>query len=225
VDVVAQAAGLRPGPATAAPHDLLRLRAVSDLVVPVPLPSWARRALARAPLVVVRGARAPAGLVAVGIRGPKRHQRLAALVAPSAATDRIAPEALAAQAAWSARPPRGGVPALAALPPVSALLGRLGLAWGPTGSVGFELAAGVPTARPDSDLDLLVRRGARWPVAEAREALSALDRLAVRADVQVETPAGTFALAEYARRRAPILLRTADGPRLVEDPWGPSAAR
>ena len=201
------------------PHDLLRPRAVGDVIAAGDLPAWATTALATAGLVVVRRARVPAGLVAVGVRGPLRHQRLAAMLPCCAIVERIAPERLAAEASWGPTPGRARIPALAASKPVGALLRGLGLAWGPAGSVGFELATGTPAARPDSDLDLLVRCPSPWPLAAARYALARLDRLAVPVDVQIETPVGSVALREYARGRAPVLLRTLDGPRLVADPW------
>jgi phosphoribosyl-dephospho-CoA transferase len=208
------------------PHDLVRFRDVRDLAADEDLPSWTTAALGSAPLAVVRRARAPEALVAIGIRGRLRHQRVAAMVRRAAVVERIAPERLAADAGWrrmrAAR--RSEIPALGALEAVSALLGRLDLAWGPTGGVGFELAGRLPAASPDSDLDLLVRRASPWPVAAARDALAALDRLGVRADVQIETPLGSVALREYARDGAPMLLRTVDGPRLVADPWRDDSA-
>lgn len=203
------------------PHDLLRLPGLGDVVLAADLPSWATAALVKAPLVVVRRARVRDQLLAVGIRGPLRHQRLAAMLPRAAIVERIAPERLAAEAGWGRSPRRARIPALAALGPASALLGGLGLAWGPTGSVGFELASATPAARPDSDLDLLVRCPARWPLDAAREALAGLDRLGVRADVQIETPRGSVALREYVLGRPPVLLRTPHGARLVADPWQP----
>ena len=205
-------AGLRP-------HDLLRLSDPGALRAAADLPRWATAALAKHRLVVVRRARVPDGLVAVGIRGPLRHQRLAAMLPCSAIVERIAPERLAAEACRSPTPGRAHIPALAALEPVGALLGSLGLAWGPTGSVGFELATGTAAARADSDLDLLVRCPARWPLGAARDALARLDLLDVSADVQIETPVGSVALREYAQGPGSVLLRTLDGPRLVADPW------
>jgi phosphoribosyl-dephospho-CoA transferase len=46
-----------------------------------------------------------------------------------------------------------------------------------------------------------------------------LRRLPVRVDVQIETPSGAIALAEYAANLARVALRTQFGPRLVENPW------
>jgi len=100
---------------------------------------------------------------------------------------------------------------------VRPLLDGTGLPWGPTGSVGFELATAVPTATSKSDLDLLVRvlRGS----SEALPRLAALHRelrsLVVRVDCQIETSTGAVALAELVGEQSDIMVRTADGPRLV----------
>jgi phosphoribosyl-dephospho-CoA transferase len=94
----------------------------------------------------------------------------------------------------------------------------LGLAWGPTGSAGFELATGDAVAGPASDLDLVVRAPEPWSLDRARELVEDLTRLPVRIDTQLDAPTGAVALAEYARGGR-VLLRTPDGPKLVNDPW------
>jgi phosphoribosyl-dephospho-CoA transferase len=95
--------------------------------------------------------------------------------------------------------------------------------WGPTGSVGFELASGKPTATATSDLDLLIRMPNHLPRDEAQRIQAKLDEQAARAgiriDAQLETPAGGVALAEYASGKARVMARHASGPRLVVDPW------
>jgi len=98
------------------------------------------------------------------------------------------------------------------------LFTSLGLAWGPTGSVGFELATGTAVAGPASDLDVVIRAPELWSLARARELADDLARLPVRVDMQLDTPSGAVALAEYARGGR-VLLRTPDGPKLVNDPW------
>ena len=203
-----------------APHDLLRLRTVDDVIAGGPLPGWATEALARAPYVVVRRARAAQGAIPVGIRGPERRHRLAAVLRSGAAAARIVPEDLAA-GAWRRTARRATVPALAALDRIAAVMSDAARPWGPTGSVGFELATGVPVAGRQSDLDLVVRCPLRWPRYDAGEVLAALDAVDpdVALDVQIETPTGAVALREYAAGRVPLLLRTRGGPRLVEDPW------
>ena len=205
-------------------HALLRIAHPPVSASGGPLPVWAEAALARAPWVVVRRARWRDGLIPVGLRGFERAERLAAWLHPRAVLECLTPRQLAARAGWrdSARGAR--TPALAALGPVAALMRRHELDWGPCGSVGFELASAVATATADSDLDLMVEARTALPRAVAAGLCAALAQLPVRADVLLEGPDGAVALEEYAAARGPLLLRTADGPRLVDDPWGGAAA-
>lgn len=201
-----------------AAHDLLELRDPAALVHDGPLPAWAGAPPGPAATVVVRRAPPRGGLLPVGLRGASRSERLAAWVAPADVVRRVRPEALAAGRAWR-RPGCRRVAPLEALDAVAAVLEVRSLSWGPVGGAGFELATGVPCLGPESDLDLLVRAPAAPGRGEARRLLEALARLPVRIDLQLETPAGAVALAEYARPGGPVVLRTAEGPRLVEDPW------
>ena len=208
------------------PHALLRITGADALDDAAALPSWARAALGRAPWVVVRRAHSRGGLIPVGVRGAKRGERHAAWLHPREVRECVTPAQLVARRAWArAVAARSAcAPALAALDAVGALLGACGLAWGPCGSVGFELASGIATATPDSDLDLLLEAPAPMPMAAAAALLARFAELPVRVDVQLEGPHGACALAEYAAGRVPLVLRTADGPRLVRDPWAEESA-
>ncbi len=212
---------MAPEPST---HALLRIAQPAALEGAGALPAWAEAALRRAPWVVVRRARSRDGLIPVGVRGPDRAARLAAWLPPDAVLECLTPPELAARSAWRSHARRAQASALAALEAVAALMRRHALIWGPCGSVGFELASGVATADAHSDLDLMVAAAAPLVRAAAVELHAALAQLPVRADVLLEAPGGAVALAEYAAGRAPLLLRTADGPRLVHDPWGGTAA-
>lgn len=197
------------------PHDLLRLAEDAELLVEEPIPAWVSASLRRAPWVVVRRADAPPGLIPVGVRGSTRAERFAAFLPLDAAAARVRPEDLiTAPGSRSARRARS-VGALRVLNVVEELLVSRGLTWGPVGSVGFELASGVATASPDSDLDIIVRTPKWWPIDRARELADELARLPVRVDAQLETPVGAVALTEYARGAA-FLLRTPDGPQLID---------
>jgi phosphoribosyl-dephospho-CoA transferase len=92
-------------------------------------------------------------------------------------------------------------------------------AWGPTGSCGYELATGIATVEPTSDLDLVVY--ADEPIS--REAARELSRMfthpACRCDVQLDTPAGGIALREWARGDTRVLVKTPYGPVLSNQPW------
>ncbi len=139
-------------------HDLIRLRGPTALAADEPVPSWVEPALRRTPWVVVRRGHVREGLIPVGVRGMARSQRFAAFLAVSEVAERLSPEDLAAPRIVIEPGRMDAVPALAALSRVAPILSRRGYRWGPGGSVGFELATGVPTATPSSDLDLILRQ-------------------------------------------------------------------
>lgn len=195
-------------------HDLLWFDASSSFQCAEPLPDWAVAVLQEQRPVVVRRAVAGLNEIAVGLRGTSRAQRLGGIL-PMAAIVRVAtPESLLQRL--------DGVdltlPALASLATLRSSLADH-YAWGPTGSVGFQLATGLPVVRIDSDLDIVMR----FPEEPDRAELDSLTRLfvelPVRCDVQMETPHGAVALAEWARGERRMLLKTARGPCLVANAW------
>lgn len=207
------------------PHDLLRLQ---RLQVFDDEPVWVREAFGRAPYAVVRRALAADGFIAIGMRGVGRSERYGTWVASADVVSAVAPEALA-----FSRPHLADRVALPAFTALAALqedaTGPLNaFVWGPTGSAGFELAAQVPTVTASSDLDLLVRTHEnplkKKLAIELRDYLQALaQRIGVRVDAQLDTPAGGVALAEWAAGKPRVLARHARGPQLVADPWGPAS--
>ena len=210
------------------PHDLLWIAEAHALAFTGDRPGWASPDWLRAAPVVVRRAPREPGRLPVGLRGRARHERCAAHVAEGQVLCVATPEAVlddwrrGGRGAEVCR--RRGLPCLDALAALARAWSALPLVWGVTGGVGFSLASGLSTLRPDSDLDLLVRA----PVAADAVVLSRLgaDLAAkpVRVDVQVETPRGAFALAEWLRTGGTVLLRTDAGPAIVDDPWvGPAA--
>ena len=201
---------------TPRPHDLLW--GMTPAQLPADAPAWAVAVLAAGQPVVVRRARVAAGLVAVGLRGATRDQRLAALMPVEAIAHRLAPEELLGRRATE------DLPVFRVLAELRPLLDALGHAWGVTGSAGFQLATGLPTAHPDSDLDLLLRAERPLPRSEARPLLLLLEGRACRVDLQLETPLGGVALGEWAGGAARVLVKAAEGPRLIVDPWATERA-
>ncbi|WP_374979322.1 malonate decarboxylase holo-ACP synthase [Pseudomonas solani] len=192
------------------PHDLLWGLAPEQL--PAEAPAWARQVLAAGLPVVVRRDLCEPGRVAVGVRGASREQRFSTLM-PLAAIQRcVSPEQLRPRTA-------GHWPALRALVEVAPVLEATGLTWGPTGGVGFELATGVPVLHAESDLDLLLRTPEPFVRQRARELLALLNRACCRIDLQLETPFGAVALREWAGDSRRVLLKCAEGARLVDNPW------
>ena len=207
----------RPAPT----HDLIRLREPIALTVDAPVPAWVEPALSRTPWVVVRRGPVRDGMIPVGVRGPARSQRFAAMLAIAEIADRLSPEDLTDPRYAIAQKRKDAAPALAALARVAPILARRGHRWGPGGSVGFEIATGLPTATASSDLDLILRQERRLEPGEAIDLRAALAEAAApaRIDVMLETPRGGVSLADLAAMPGQLLVRTTDGPRLSADPW------
>jgi phosphoribosyl-dephospho-CoA transferase len=202
-------------------HSLLRLSSADALEWESDPPEWAAETLRRAPFVVMRRPLPRPEAFPVGIRGAVRSQRAGAWIPVGAVRECITPQMLAAQRAWRQRRDFAIMPAVAALEEVAAIFDGHGMAgrWGPGGSVGFELASGVASSTPTSDLDIVLSAAASMARADAARLHTELSALTVKIDVLLETPNGAVALAEYAKSVDAILLRSPQGPRLARDPW------
>ncbi|MGV8918553.1 MAG: malonate decarboxylase holo-ACP synthase [Pseudomonas sp.] len=194
------------------PHDLLW-----GLPVPDDAPLWVAEALRLGQPVVVRRAVTAADQVAVGVRGALREQRYGTLMQRAAIQRRVQPEQLIDlhhEADW---------PALDALRQVRPLMQDLGLVWGVSGSTGFELASGFAALHQGSDLDLILRTPTTFNRQQAfrlAASLSVMTQLCgCRIDVQLQTPQGGVGLGEWAGSSRQVLLKTAEGARLIADPW------
>ncbi|WP_023639992.1 malonate decarboxylase holo-ACP synthase [Dickeya zeae] len=199
---------------TTRPHDLLWL-ASRDALEGIDAP-WVASQWQPALPVVVRRDVDPAGRIPVGVRGLRREQRAAGWVAAAQIVRVVTPESLSNLSALLHSP-------FVSQPPVQLAIQlaqqHWPWQWGITGATAYALATQVPVLHAASDLDLLIRA----PQALARDALANWQRLLsasplCRADTQIETPNGAFALAEWLRD-GQVLLKTNHGPRRVSDPW------
>ena len=198
---------------TPRPHDLLwlttrdALEGISE--------SWVENAWHIGLPVVVRRDVDANGRIPVGVRGLKRDQRAAGWVSPAHVARVVSPEQLAVENDLLRSPFITQPPVQVAFQLVQQ---KWPWTWGITGSSGYALATGIPVIHAASDLDLLIRA----PHPLAPELLTAwqrqLENGLCRADTQVETPLGGFALNEWLRDGR-VLLKTGQGPRLVRDPW------
>jgi triphosphoribosyl-dephospho-CoA synthase len=188
------------------PHDLVRLKRRALAQVTVDAPAWAVTSLRSAPWAAVRRAHVADG-IPIGVRGEGREQRYAATVTIDDVDEVVTPEMLVA-----ARPTREHH-AFAALRTVVNEALAHGLAVGPIGAAGFELATGVAALHDESDLDVLVR------AQPSHGALPSLARtiadLPLRIDVELAFADGYAAALEEALRCGSLLVKTPGGPRVL----------
>jgi phosphoribosyl-dephospho-CoA transferase len=190
------------------PHDLLRIASVARLCREGP--AWVTPALRKAPWVVVRRARCASGYVPVGVRGPSRSHRHATTIEIGLVAEILTPPDLVARA--MALP---DLPVTRALHQAAAVLTPTGLRWGPAGSVGFSLATGVSVITASSDLDLVVTVDDGPPPHVLADMRDALRGLPARVDCQLDLPIGGVALDDLLDTTDRVLVRTADGPVLM----------
>ncbi|GMB08080.1 malonate decarboxylase holo-ACP synthase [Thermolongibacillus altinsuensis] len=201
------------------PHDLLRIKDRSSLIIDGQEPEWVAAALTLAPYVVVRRAPIEKGYIPVGIRGHHRHERLAAFLHKDDVGDTITPQQLVVQKQWRKSLRYHQLQVLQALDDINEIFTFYRFVWGPVGSVGFELVTGVPTVKDTSDLDIVVLLSCFPSVKTAQQLVTELTCLPIRVDVQLETPLGAVSLVEYSHGKERILLKSIHGPQLI---WHPS---
>src|SRR6266404_1419290 len=205
-------------------HDLLQLDSDSLHSTYTGAPSWVRQTLTAWPWVVVRRAKAPAAQIAVGVRGTLRSERWGRFILKDMIRQLLKPCQLLALAQSSALSPR--TPPFTTLQQLIERWRGLTLPWGPTGSVGFELATGWPVTTSSSDLDVAIRANVRISLEQARSLYECATGLETKVDIRVETPLCGFSLEEFAGRGpAAILLRVPRGIVLAKDPWSDETGR
>ncbi|GAA1444245.1 malonate decarboxylase holo-ACP synthase [Leifsonia poae] len=168
---------------------------------------------------VVRRQDARTDSTSLGLRGRQRDERKAIAVDTRDIVRHLTPESLVSRTLDDTVHP-GMAQTVAAVAEHSAEWFE-GRQWGPTGSVGFQLATGLAVVRDSSDLDIILRAPAFLSPSTAAAIQEHLEALPCRVDCLLESDAGAVALAEWAASTAgtEVLLRTADGPLLVTNPW------
>jgi phosphoribosyl-dephospho-CoA transferase len=169
------------------------------------------------PWVVVRRGRISDGLIPVGVRGAQRHERCAGFTSVTEVMETRRPDQLRVLLAEDSR---RALQAFQTLSYLESHLVGLDMSWGPGGSVGYELASGIPAVRADSDLDLIFFAPRKLEVTEAQDLWRLLSSAPGKLDALVETPCCGFSLEEFVTTsHRKILLRTSDGRILGSNPW------
>jgi phosphoribosyl-dephospho-CoA transferase len=198
-------------------HDLILLGTESTITSAEGEPACPYLNPKQRPWVVVRRGRIADGLIPVGVRGAQRHQRCAGFTRLSEVLEIRQPDQLRLTLAEDSR---RALQAFRTLSYLESHLVGLEMSWGPGGSVGYELASGIPTVRGDSDLDFILFAPRQLETTEVQDLWRAISSAPGKVDVLVETPLCGFSLKEFATTsQHKILLRTNNGRILGSNPW------
>jgi phosphoribosyl-dephospho-CoA transferase len=198
-------------------HDLILLRGESAVTSAEGGPACTYLNPNQRPWAVVRRGRTSDGLIPVGVRGTQRHERWAGFTRLSEVMETRRPDQLRLMLAEDSRRALQAFRTLSYLE--SHLLG-LDMSWGPGGSVGYELASGIPAVRADSDLDFILFAPRKLEITEAQDLWRMISSAPGKVDALVETPSCGFSLEEFVTTSPrTILLRTSDGRILGSNPW------
>ena len=198
-------------------HDLILLRTESAVISTQGNPACPYLNPNRRPWVVVRRGRISDGLIPVGVRGMQRHERWAGFARLSEVLETRRPDQLRLLLAEDSR---RGLQAFQTLSYLESQLVGLNMSWGPGGSVGYELASGIPAVRDGSDLDLILFAPKKLNITKAQDLWRMISSAPGKVDALIETPFCGFSLEEFVTTSPrKILLRTSDGRILGYTPW------
>ena len=198
-------------------HDLLLLRTESAVISTQGDPACPYLNPNQRPWVVVRRSRISDGLIPVGMRGSQRHERCAGFTKLNEVLETRRPDQLRLLLAEDSR---RGLQAFRSLSYLESHLAGLDMSWGPGGSVGYELASGIPAVRADSDLDFILFAPRKLEITEAQDLWRMISSAPGKVDALVETPFCGFSLEEFVTTSPrKILLRTSNGRILGSNLW------
>jgi phosphoribosyl-dephospho-CoA transferase len=198
-------------------HDLILLRSETAVTSTDGGPACPYLNPNQRPWVVVRRGRISDELIPVGVRGSQRHERRAGFTRLSEVLETRHPDQLRVQLAEDSR---RALQAFRTLSYLESRLVGLDMSWGPGGSVGYELASGIPAVRADSDLDFILFAPRKLEITEAQDLWRMISSAPGKVDALVETPCCGFSLEEFVTTsHRKILLRTSDGRVLGSNPW------
>ena len=198
-------------------HELILLRTESTFISTAGGPACPYLNSNRCRWVVVRRGRISDGLIPVGVRGAQRHERCAGFTRLSEVLETRRPDQLRLLLAEDSR---RALQAFRTLSYLESHLVGVDMSWGPGGSVGYELASGIPAVRSGSDLDFILFAPKKLEITEAQDLWRMISSAPGKVDALVETPFCGVSLEEFVTASSrKILLRTSDGRILGSNPW------
>lgn len=191
-------------------HDIVKFESIAVLEKTTPIPDWVFNAPAAKNYGVVRRMPIMDDMVPIGLRGNIREQRFGTFIHQSRIVEVMTPIELVDRIEGYTNEIH-----LPTLKKIKQAFEQFNLRWGPTGSVGFELATAisVTTERSDIDVCIYMEEIDRELLIEVGKILETLER---RVDVQVEMASvGAFLLHDFLKHeKLGFVVRTPFGPQL-----------
>lgn len=193
-------------------HDIVRFSSVHQLNEQKLIPTWVAHSPAATSYGVVRRAPITKQLVPIGLRGNARHERYGTVIDKQYILEIFTPYSLLKQLEHFKNNRFYSL-----LNAIRHKFDPYNIKWGPTGSVGFELATGIQVTSITSDLDLLICLEVIDEVL-LHEISNLLANSRMTIDPQIEIPGiGAFLLKDYLKNKeSGFILRTYYGPQLCK---------
>lgn len=193
-------------------HDIIRFRDVGTIAFHEGVPDWVKARPTSQHYAVVRRMKTTTQTVAIGLRGKGRSERIAGFINKAEIEEIITPRSLVSGMAHY-RDSRFR----AVLSEVDTIVSPFGYEWGPTGSIGFELATGIPVTTATSDLDMTVYVPSGPDYQVLVQLYEQLEQCSLRIDTQIEFgQMGAALLTDIVKFKSGFLLRTSSGPLIAE---------
>lgn len=193
-------------------HDIVRFRDVGTIAFHEEVPDWVKARPASRHHAVVRRMKTTAQTVAIGLRGKGRSERIAGFIKKADIEEIITPQSLVSGLAHDRNSRFHDI-----LTEIDAIVSPFGYEWGPTGSIGFELATGIPVTTHTSDLDMTVYVPSSPDYQVLVQLYEQLQQCSLRIDAQIEFgKMGAALLADMVKFKSGFLLRTSSGPLIAE---------
>jgi len=191
-------------------HDIVEFACIEKLKDYTSLPPWVVNSPEAANYGVVRRMATSKDIVPIGLRGKTREQRAGTFIHKQEILRVITPESLINQMDKHEQQIY-----YSSLRKIREEFLKLNLTWGPTGSVGFEIATShkVTSTNSDIDISIYIKEIDHHLLVEVNQFI---DKLEFRIDAQVEIPQlGAFLLNDYVKHsESGFILRTPFGPQL-----------
>jgi phosphoribosyl-dephospho-CoA transferase len=191
-------------------HDIIKFTNIDKLKRFSSIPDWVFSTPSASNFGVVRRMPISNKLIPIGLRGDGRARRFGTYIHEDHIEEVITPNSLVNRI--DEFQDKIYYPTLKSIRDEFA---KLDLSWGPTGSIGFEIATNMNVTSINSDVDISIYVEAidQDLLEEVGGFLRSLDR---KIDVQVEVPIlGAFLLNDFLKNQEPgFIVRTPFGPQL-----------